>query len=193
LFLVTPFMANGTLTQWRRNLKQKSSALEDMIHRVMLEVALGVQYMHLEGVVHGNLHGGNVLLDSAFHCQITGFVSSEHSDVSVTPSSSTLLTNFAAPELFDDVGGDLDVQKRMQIDVYAFGCLYYAIFFDTVPFHGKNNFQIMRLVKSGKRPDRHEQPRIDDCTWNLIQSCWESDPSKRPTLDRIVETLQHFS
>ncbi len=76
------------------------------------------------------VYQGNVLLDSVLHCQITGFVSSENSDISVTPSSSTLLTNFAAPELFDDVDGDLDVQKRMQIDVYAFGCLYYTVRFN---------------------------------------------------------------
>lgn len=111
----------------------------------MLEVAQGVQYIHSEGVVHGNLHGvsistfyfpdpiysiayqGNILLDSSLHCKITGFVSSEHSDASVTPSASTMLTNFAAPELFDDIDEDLDLQKRMRIDVYAFGCLYFEV------------------------------------------------------------------
>ena len=44
----------------------------------------------------------------------------------------------------------------------------------------------MRFVKTGGRPDRFEEPRMDDRTWNLIQSCWESDPSKRPTLDEMV-------
>lgn len=44
----------------------------------------------------------------------------------------------------------------------------------------------MRFVKTGGRPDRFEEPRMDDRTWNLIQSCWESDASKRPTLDEMV-------
>ena len=65
-------MTNGTLTQWRKN--QPSLVIPD-IHRMvrfwrsseyinvkisitqMLEIAEGVQYIHSEGVVHGNLHG----------------------------------------------------------------------------------------------------------------------------------------
>jgi len=62
-------------------------------------------------------------------------------------------------------------------------------FFDTVPFHGTNEFQIMRLLAKGKRPHRLESPKMADNTWNLVQRCWESIPSKRPTMEQIVEML----
>ena len=32
------------------------------------------------------------------------------------------------------------------------------MFFDTVPFHGTDDFQIIRLLKEGKRPRRLESP-----------------------------------
>jgi hypothetical protein len=60
------------------------------------------------------------------------------------------------------------------------------IFFDTLPFQGKNDCQVMRLVTSGMRPERLESPRIGDNTWNLIESCWKSNPGERPTMEQIV-------
>jgi serine/threonine protein kinase len=82
-----------------------------------------------------------VLLDSEFHCQITDFGSTRHCDVTVRRSTTTLSFNFAAPELIgmcatcggldcDEPHNDEDEQhkiKTMKTDVYAFGCLYYAV------------------------------------------------------------------
>jgi serine/threonine protein kinase len=161
-----------------------------------------------------------VLLDSGFHCQITDFGSTRHCDVTVTRSTTTLSFNFAAPELIgmcatcgeldcDESHNDEDEQhkiKTMETDVYAFGCLYYAvcrviwfnstlndvlaqIFFDTVPFHGKRDFQIIRLVTKGVRPERLENPIMEEHLWNLVQRCWTSTASERPTMEEIMATL----
>jgi serine/threonine protein kinase len=127
----------------------------------MLEVAEGVQYIHSEGVVHGDLHGvrasmsnipesqgthiivyqGNVLLDSELRCKITDFGLARHAEATFTRSTRTFLPNFAAPELFGmctkcgepECGGCYEgpdehhTGKTMETDVYAFGCLYYAV------------------------------------------------------------------
>ena len=82
-----------------------------------------------------------MLLDSENHCQITDFGSARHFDAIVTHSTTALSFSFAAPELFgacDKCGEpecgkcyeDPDEQhkcKTMKTDVYAFGCLYYAV------------------------------------------------------------------
>ena len=164
-----------------------------------------------------------MLLDSEFHCRITDFGSTRHCDVTVTRSTTTLSFNFAAPELIgmcatcgeldcDEPHNDEDEQhniKTMETDVYAFGCLYYAvcsmlssdllqwhverrpaqIFFDTVPFHGKRDLQIIRLVTMGVRPQRLENPIMEEHVWNLVQRCWKSTPFERPTMDVIMATL----
>ncbi|SRR6266550_3166418 len=130
----------------------------------MLEVAEAIQYLHLEGIVHGDLHDvsillsylpissshplqRNVLLGPDFHCQITDFGLTRHSEATVTRSTTTLTLNFAAPELFgvcancgllECNGCQGDVQHRsktMKTDVYAFGCLYYAVGFKCSPMH----------------------------------------------------------
>ena len=87
---------------------------------------------------------GNVLLDSKFHCQITDFGLTRHVEATVAMSTRAFLPNFAAPELFgmcteccqqDCEGCTLgdDAQHRSKTtktDVYAFGCLYYAVRFE---------------------------------------------------------------
>jgi hypothetical protein len=47
----------------------------------------------------------------------------------------------------------------------------------------------MRLVTNGGRPDRLEDPKMEDETWDLVQSCWNYKPSERPTMEEIVKTL----
>ncbi|KAF8347159.1 kinase-like domain-containing protein [Amanita rubescens] len=200
-FLVSPFMSNGTLTQWRKN--KPSSVIPD-VHRMMLEVARGLQYIHSEGIVHGDLCGENVLLDSDFHCRIAGFGMARHFDATVSPSALlSWLFYFPAPELLGncdkcgepDCNGcreDHETSKATTtkaIDVCAFGCLYYLIFFNTYPFQGKDEYQVLRLVARGARPDRLSDPIIEDDIWDIIQRSWLSKPSERPTIQQIVKSL----
>jgi len=173
------------------------------VHRLIREVAEGLRYLHLEGIVHGGLNGRNVLLDSGFHCQITGLGFTQQSEANAAQSTMAISPNFAAPELYDKCAkcglpecdgrhGDHhapDKSKTKETDIYAFGCLYYAIFFDTIPFQGSNGLQVMQLVTKGVHPERLTSPRMEDNTWNLIQSCWQSKFSERPTMEQIVMTL----
>ena len=163
------------------------------------------------------MYQGNVLLDSGFHCQITDFGLTRHFDATVVQSTKTFVSNFAAPELFGMCSeccqqkckgcSNAYRRKTMETDVYAFGCLYYAvrlkyvqliqrmkrwiaqIFFDTIPFQGEGPLQIMAAVTSGARPGRLESPGMEDNVWNLIQNCWTSKPSERPTMGEVVNTL----
>ena len=121
----------------------------------MLEVAEAIQYLHSEGMVHGDLHGvcnsisnlpeshlivyqGNVLLDSDFHCQITDFGLTRCSEATVAWTTKTFVAHYAAPELFgmcsvcnkmgcDGCHPEHRTTKTLETDVYAFGCLYYEV------------------------------------------------------------------
>ncbi|KAF8340970.1 kinase-like domain-containing protein [Amanita rubescens] len=169
----------------------------------MLEVAQGIQYIHSEGMVHGNLSGKNIVLDPGFHCQITGFSLTQHVEASV-PQVLAVPVNYAAPELLEICNICWQIQcglkcsgaqpmkqrkKTTESDVYAFGCLYYNAFFAIMPFEGRSTVQIHLLVAAGQYPSRLGNPKMDDVIWNLIERCWLRNPAERPTMDQIVEML----
>ena len=79
----------------------------------------------------------NILLDSEFHCQVTDFGLTRHSEATVAWTTKTFVPNYAAPELFGMCSTCVRPEckgchqghsgKTMETDVYAYGCLYYAV------------------------------------------------------------------
>ena len=47
-------------------------------------------------------------------------------------------------------------------------------------------------VLSGRRPERPKHPNLTDELWDLIKSCWEQEPLRRPGISDVVDHLQHI-
>ncbi|KAF8334388.1 kinase-like domain-containing protein [Amanita rubescens] len=189
MFLISPYMENGTLAQWRKNAKPSVNETWERI----LEVAQGMEYIHSEGVVHGDLRGDNILLDANLHVQIADFGLTRLLDATNTQSGAKHL-NFSAPELFGcledaDDPSAIEPARTQMSDVYSFGCLYYEIYFDRMPFAGKPEGQIVALVIRDKRPNRLDEPPLSDGEWEVIQQCWVREPGKRPRMKDVIESL----
>ncbi|KAF8351788.1 hypothetical protein F5887DRAFT_2985 [Amanita rubescens] len=183
LFFVSPSMINGTLTQWR---KSKNPCVAVVQTRI-LEVAKGVQYIHAEGIVHGDLCGENILLDSDFHCRIANFGLAQATDVNFPRQSTTTLdSSDPSPEQF----GIVDERPR---DVQAFGCLYYEVFFDVMPSPVQNEPQSGRLGTGEDRLNQSDTQTMDDNILELINNCRKSNPSERPTMEHVVTMHMRFT
>ncbi|KAF8339445.1 kinase-like domain-containing protein, partial [Amanita rubescens] len=192
-FLVSPYMKNGTLAQWRKTTNPSIAQITERI----LEVSQGMEYIHSEGVVHGDLRGENVLLDDDLHVQIADFGLTRLLDATNTRSGAKHF-NFAAPELFgcfedpDDPSAE-EPKRTPMSDVYAFGCIYYEIHYDSIPFACKQDIQIMTLVTRGNHPPRLDVPPLSDGAWELIRECWVMEPPKRPRMKGVAEQMTAIS
>lgn len=47
-------------------------------------------------------------------------------------------------------------------------------------------------VLSGRRPERPKHPNLTDELWDLIKSCWEQEPLRRPGISDVVDHLQRI-
>ena len=41
----------------------------------------------------------------------------------------------------------------------------------------------------GERPDRPQEPDLNDLVWDMTKRCWQEDPVLRPRMERVVATL----
>ncbi|KAF8730341.1 hypothetical protein AX14_005640 [Amanita brunnescens Koide BX004] len=161
--------------------------------RKILEVAEGIEYIHSEGVVHGDLRGANVLLDANLHVKIADFGLTRVLEAT-NSRSRTRHFNFAAPELFGiDDDEDFEPIRTQKSDVYAFGCLYYEIHHDAMPFAGKTEMIIVKHHAQGLHPRRLQEPPLSDEAWELIRSCWTRKPSDRPGIEEVTEKMVAIS
>src|SRR5579863_5510928 len=93
---------------------------------------------------------------------------------------------YLAPELLSGRGS-----YSQTTDVYAFGIIMWEISSGETPFHdiGHDKYLALRILK-GLRPEiTNDTPLFYQ---NLMQQCWHSDPTQRPTTKEIRETTKSW-
>ncbi|KAG6825604.1 hypothetical protein H0H92_003088, partial [Tricholoma furcatifolium] len=158
------------------------------------DVAKGLLYLHENGIIHGDLKGPNILIDSAGRTRLADFGISAISDSTIvawTSQSSGASkggsVRWQAPELFDLENGEA-VKNSAASDVYAWGCLFTG----KVPFHNiQRDTAIILHVKSGRPTRPTPLPMaMTEAIWSLMEQSWDGQPAQRPRSAAIVERLE---
>lgn len=158
-------------------------ALETRL-QIALDVVEGIRFLHSQGLVHRDIKLKNVLLDKQNRAKITdlGFCKPE-----AMMSGSIVGTPIhMAPELFT---GKYD----NSVDVYAFGILFWYICSGSIKLpeafeRCASKDHLWNNVRRGTRPER--LPVFDEECWQLMEACWDGDPSKRPLLGIVQPILR---
>ncbi|KAJ7489303.1 kinase-like domain-containing protein [Mycena latifolia] len=191
LCLVSPWMENGNILDFFRKNTHGIDRLS-----LILDVALGLKYLHENRVIHGDLKAINILVTPSRRACITDFGLSSIADAMTLRFTHTTPSNtrggtarYQAPELFRG-----DSKSHFGSDVYAFACVCYEILTGKVPFHDvPNEMAVMFKVVEGERPSRPPScsgTTAFDSLWDLLGDCWAGKPSMRPTASAIVDQLE---
>lgn len=106
----------------------RSASQPCLTNRVQLyQIAVGMEYLHGEGVVHGDLHAANVLIDENSNARVTDFGMSLISEASAYNYGSIHgggATRWQAPELIDPEEMRLKSSRpTTSSDVFSFACM----------------------------------------------------------------------
>jgi serine/threonine protein kinase len=147
--------------------------------------------MHRHNAIHRDLKPANIFLDGAKEVRITDFGLSRFNKGNLEMTRAIGTPLFMAPELYDDSGERYDGS----VDVYAFGMVVHYMFSNGISLDDgcetRSPQQLLLRILRGARPKR---PRgISDDLWDLIRSCWDENPNKRPTFAEIVRKLLESS
>ncbi|KAF8548432.1 kinase-like protein [Imleria badia] len=192
--MVCPWLENGTLTSY---LECCGAILQ--ILALTCDVASGLQYLHWQSIVHGDLSGSNVLIDANGRARIADFgLSTILDEIGSTFATSSTgkprgTLRWAAPELLDLVDhGDAKTQHTgptTQSDIYSFGGIMFQILSGKVPYHYySRDMQIVAAIFKGETTTRPDNPRVTDNRWGFIQRCWSSfrNVVQRPSSEEVV-------
>ncbi|KAG6845008.1 hypothetical protein H0H87_001780 [Tephrocybe sp. NHM501043] len=186
--LVSPWMEHGNIGDYMRT-KPDVDRLQ-MIN----SIAVGLTYLHEKDVIHGDLHPGNILVDSEGIAKIADFGLSSLSsgdleaDDRVNPSHIT----WQAPEI---VLGELLYPTKAS-DIYSFASVVLRIISGNQPFNELGtDVDVVLAVYAGTLPFApankkfFDPPNANRLFWDLMLSCWSHVPNERPQMGRVHDNL----
>jgi len=181
---VSPWFSNGSLSCYLAGHQRSRSEK----HRLLGDIAVGLCYLHSQGVIHGDLHSDNVLIDDHGTACLTDFGLSFLSDFVGTSCLTSGIcggVQFADPVLVQRAASV--VYPTKPCDVYSFGGVMLHVLSGKKPYDGIPSSAIFLTVLRGERPqvptgDKH----ITDWQTSLMRTCWDHEELKRPSADDLV-------
>ncbi|KAJ6456529.1 kinase-like domain-containing protein [Mycena sanguinolenta] len=192
--IVTPYMRNGTMNNFVKN--RNGTLPDSRVDKLLFETAQGLAYLHSQNIVHGDLRGGNVLINDEEHAQLADFGLAIVTDATLGTTSTTQRGSlrWMAPELYNP---QLEFKRTEASDVYAFACLCIEIYTGEQPFWSiQQDMVVVLQVLDQKRPSRPLSSGRPDGTrampdrlWAIVEACWAHEPSDRPDMNKVSELI----
>jgi len=172
--------------------------------QVLTQVAAGISYLHSSEFVHADIRGSNILIADDDRPKIMDHgLSRIVSRADFTVGSLCGPCRWMPPEVldpsdqyyeYDTVDSDSDYGTTSytspftkRSDVYSLGMTILEVLTGKVPYHHRRYDTVVILdIIRGTRPPRPDKDLVSDGMWDLLCSCWQAQPDKRPTA-RIVE------
>nr|GAT49249.1 glycoside hydrolase family 76 protein [Mycena chlorophos] len=162
-------------------------------HALTVGAATGLEYLHNQGVIHGDLKVQNVLVNSRGCAVICDFGLSKIIDERGGTSSCAGTLVYMAPELFTVIDHTTPVRRRTtkESDVYSFGLLGLEIFSSQPPQRRPKRPFILQQDLAEMQPQREDvaAATLPPHIWDLFEQCWSLDPEVRPNMSHVVERL----
>mmetsp|Transcript_7390 Transcript_7390/g.10361 ORF Transcript_7390/g.10361 Transcript_7390/m.10361 type:complete len:648 (-) Transcript_7390:336-2279(-) len=188
-YIVTEYMGGGSLAC---ALHTSAVPLTEKwrITSILLQVASAMAYLHSNNpeITHRDLKPANVLLDKTWtHAKVCDFgLARMH-----TQSIMSTLTKFAgtAPYMPPEALDEVDVTGR--VDVYSFAVMVGETLNREIPWKGMSSSAIVKAVCiQNRRPFDVNQFEVP--VGKLISSCWDKNPTVRPSFEDILLELSNL-
>ncbi|CAM9783193.1 unnamed protein product [Choristocarpus tenellus] len=183
LILVMELMEGGDLREF---LAKDVTPLETPVALALVQdVAKGLDFLHSNGVVHGDIKSPNILLTSGHRAKISDLGSAQMTEEMTTlvadgangAISSTTL-KWAAPEVLNDE------QINFMSDIYSFGIVVWEVITRQLPWAETTAKELIVRVCTGKRPPVPESATLT--LRSVMEKCWVDLPDARPSSGEIL-------
>lgn len=153
--------------------------------RLARDVASGINFIHLENICHHDLHSRNVLIDDKGKALITDFGLSRYLNKELSNNGVRGVVPYISPERLKNAPFD------KSSDIYSLGVIMWELTSGYPPFdRDGENYMLAFHITTGTREKVIPGTPLEYS--ELYQKCWDGEPSNRPPLSFILDTLDNL-
>jgi len=180
LCIVTEFMSGGSIYDYLH--KENDFFKMPALLQVAIDVSKGMNYLHQNNVIHRDLKAANILMDENNVVKVGYFGVARVKSQSGVMTAETGTYRYMAPEVIEHKIYD------HKADVFSFGVLLWELLTGKIPYDDMTPVQAaVGVVQKGLRPTIPKE--TNSKLVELIENCWQQDPSLRPDFSQILEDL----
>ncbi|KAK4752583.1 hypothetical protein SAY87_021381 [Trapa incisa] len=183
--IIMEYMSGGSLKKYLHQQEPYSVPL-NLVLKLALDIARGMQYLHSRGILHRDLKSENLLLGEDMCVKVADFGISCLETQCNNPKGFTSTYRWMAPEMIKEK------HHTKKVDVYSFAIVFWELLTSLTPFEDMTPEQAAFAV-SHKNARPPLPPECPGALWHLITRCWSRNPNKRPHFIEIVSILKGYS
>ncbi|KAF8307628.1 kinase-like protein, partial [Clavulina sp. PMI_390] len=183
---ILPFMERGSL----QDLLADSLIGQNTLASILVGISSGVHYLHSRRppIIHGDLHPGNVLLDSNGSPYLCDFgLSRIRHEITRTRTiiQEAGRLRFLAPEL--STGWTQRFRTSFASDIFSLAMTFLNAWSGRIPFPElRNDLKVASNLRKGLRPSIPTSgvalaPELKQTLWALLNEMWTQNPANRPS------------
>jgi serine/threonine protein kinase len=155
--------------------------------KVLRGVAAGLAHLHREGIVHRDVAARNVLLSESMEGVLADLGFARVVQLGEDERSGSTTKSDVGPVKWFAVECITRREYSPKTDVWAFGVTAWEAVTRDLPYRRWDNLLTVSNVLAGERLEIPSscEPRLA----RLLESCWSTEPSARPTAQQVFETL----
>ncbi|XP_060111938.1 serine/threonine-protein kinase LMTK3 isoform X1 [Heteronotia binoei] len=197
--LIMEFCQLGDLKRYLRAQRKADGMTPDLLtrdlstlQRMAYEITLGVLHLHKNNYIHSDLALRNCLLTSDLTVRVGDYGLSHNNykeDYYITPDRLWIPLRWVAPELLDEMHGNLIVvDQTKESNVWSMGVTIWELFeFGSQPYRHLSDEEVLTFVVKEQQM-KLAKPRLklpySDYWYEVMQSCW-LPASHRPTMEEL--------
>jgi serine/threonine protein kinase len=139
----------------------------------------------------------NILIDQTRHARLADFglvtiISDPTNLLSSSSYQQAGTARWMSPELIAPQRFGFEKGRPTKSsDCYALAMAIYEIVSGNLPFHNQGNIAVLVSVLDGERPPRGV--RFTKSLWEMLERCWTSQPTDRPSIGDVLQCLEAVS
>ncbi|KAK2913465.1 hypothetical protein Q8A67_001864 [Cirrhinus molitorella] len=187
--VILPFMKHGDLHSFLKATRYGDVPMlvpYQSLLRFMIDIAAGMEYLSLQGFLHRDLAARNCMLGDDLRVCVADFGLSKNIYSSNYYRQKNMDVNM--PVRWMAIESLSDFLYTTKSDVWSFGITMWEITSrGKIPYPGISGHELLDFLENGHRLKQGDN---DSKLYELMLSCWHSDPSQRPGFGELGQSLK---